>query len=168
MRSEKNRWRHTGKGAGHSFIQIPHYVLNSPEFAELPPYAVKLLFELVRQYKGNNNGDLSATITELKSRGWTSADTLWRHLAHLEQTGWIVRTRHGGRYLGCNLFAVTWWPIDDCGDKHPMQSERKPSHLWKNAIATPKIGVRCSENRSANPIGFRKSEREPVRLRPVA
>lgn len=149
----------TGKGTGHSFIQIPHFVLDSAQFAELPPYAVKLLFELARQYKGANNGDLSATFNDLKPRGWKSEDTLWRHLAHLEEFGWIVRTRQGGRYLGSNLYAVTFWPIDDCGDKHSMQAERKPSHLWKNAVATTKIGVRYYENRSANPVALRKLER---------
>jgi len=168
MRSENRRWKHTGKGAGRSFVQIPHFVLESAEFAALPPYAVKLLFELVRQYKGNNNGVLSATITELKPRGVTSEPTLWKHLTHLEQTGWIVRTRQGGRYLGCNLYAVTWWPINDGGGKHPMQAERKPSHLWKNAIATTKNEVRSIQKMKCEPIKLQKMKRETVPVRSVA
>lgn len=153
---------------GPGFLQMYRFVLDSPEWADLPATSVKLLMELARQYRGNNNGDLSVTLSMLKGRGWTSEDTLRKHLHELEERGWIVKTRQGGRHIGCNLYAVTWWPIDDCGGKHMHPVEHKASHLWKNKIATPKTGVRYPQKLEREGFGLRKSEGKVVPLRPVA
>jgi hypothetical protein len=155
---EQKRWRHTGRKSGPSFIQIPHFVLESPQWGRMDALAVKLLMELVRQYKGNNNGDLSATTEMLKGRSssWASKDTLPKKLRWLEDHGWIVRTRQGGRHIGCNLYAVTFWPIDAC-NKHTAAPERKPSHLWKNATGTPPGGERNPVPRGARPLTPRRA-----------
>lgn len=166
--SQRSRWNHKGRAAGPSFIQIPHYVLDSPQWAELPGNGVKLLMELARQYRGTNNGDLSATMSMMKERGWTSDPTLWKHLRDLEARGWIVKTRQGGRHVGCNLYAVTWWPVDDCGGKHQHPAERKPSHLWKNGIGTSKTEVRKLQKLKCEAVRLQKVKGEPVPLRPVA
>ena len=166
--SQRSRWNHKGRAAGPSFIQIPHYVLDSPQWAELPGYGIKLLMELARQYRGKNNGDLSATLSMLKDRGWRSNATLWKCLHDLEARGWIVMTRQGGRHIGCNLYAVTWWPVDECGGKHQHPVERKPSHLWKNRIGTPETGLRKPQKLDREAVESQKLDREPVRLRPVA
>lgn len=165
---ESKRWKQTGRGAGHSFIQIPHFVLNSDQFAALPPNAVKLLFELARQYRGKNNGDLSAVFDQLKPRGWTSETTLAKHLKHLEQTGWILRTRLGGKYLGCSLYAITFWPIDDCNGKHAYQAERKPSHLWKNANIPPENGAHSLQKLERDASKLQNLGDETVPIRPAA
>ena len=140
--------------------------MESPQFGAMDAYALKLLFELVRQYRGNNNGDLCAVADMLKDRAasWGSKDTLSRKLRYLEDHGWIIRTRQGGRHIGCNLYAVTWWPVDS-SDKHQHPGEAKPSHLWKNAIDTPSHGERNPVSRGARPLTPRHTGSNVVRIR---
>lgn len=127
----------TGKGGAASFISLHHYVLNSDEFAALTGNELRMLMELARQYKGNNNGALTAMREQLVARGWKSHQTIDVQLAKLERKGWIVKTRQGGKRIGCTLYAVTIWPVDACGGKHQWPVEHKASHLWKNKSTGP-------------------------------
>lgn len=127
----------TGKGGAASFISMPHYVLNSDEFAALTGNELRMLMELARQYKGNNNGALTAMREQLVARGWKSHQTIDVQLAKLERKGWIVKTRQGGKRIGCTLYAVTIWPVDECGGKHQWPAEYKASHRWKNKTTGP-------------------------------
>lgn len=163
-----NRWRHRGR-TGASFVSVPHFVLESPQWGQMDAYAMKLLWEMARQYRGNNNGDLSATAEMLRERSptWASKDTLPKKLRYLEDQGWIVKTRQGGRHIGCNLYAITWWSIDT-SEKHQHPAERKPSHLWKNAIGTPSDGERKTVSRGARASVPRQTGAEIVRMRPAA
>jgi len=167
---EWKRATHRGRRSGASFIQIPHFVLESPQWGDMDPYALKLLMELARQYKGNNNGDLSATVELLRDRcaTWSSKDTLPKKLRWLEHHGWIVKTRQGGRHIGCNLYAITWWPIDGCDGKHSHPAEYKASHLWKNAIDTPPAGERKPVSRGAKPLAPRNTGGKVVPFRSVS
>lgn len=162
------RWRFKGRASGPSFVRIPHFVLRSPQWAALSGSAVKLLLELAGQYNGRNNGDLSATYTDLRERGWASNDTLQRALKELEACAWIVRTRQGGRHIGCNLYAVTWEPVDPCDGKHQHPVSHKASHAWKNAIGRPDSGQRKAGNRTAKPVEIRNPDSKVVRMRPAA
>lgn len=123
--------------------------------------------ELASQYNGRNNGDLSATYTDLHARGWSSNDVLQRALKGLEAASWIIRTRQGGRHQGCNLYAISWWPIDHCDGKHDCNAEIKPSHRWKNAIGRPESGQRKAGIRTANPLEIRNPDSKAVPLRSV-
>ena len=165
--SQRSRFKQKGRG-GASFVSIPHFVLRSEHWSKLGGSEMKLLMELAGQYNGRNNGDLSATYTDLHPRGWSSNDTLQRALRGLEGACWILRTRQGGRHIGCNLYAITWWPIDACDGKHQHPVEAKPSHRWKNPIGRPEIGQRKAGNRTAKPVEVRNPDSEPVRLRPAA
>ncbi len=167
--SQRKRWQHKGRSDTASFVTIPHFVLQSDQWAAMDAYAMKLLFELVRQYRGNNNGDLSATADMLKDRhnSWASKDTLPRKLRHLEDHGWIIRTRQGGRHIGCNLYAITWWPANE-SEKHGHPAESKPSHAWKNATGTPSHGEQYPATRGARPIAPRDTGSKVVRIRSQA
>lgn len=130
-KDEKRRRRQKGRRSDHSYLGIPHYILRSPEFGRLGPWAVKLLIELASNYNGKNNGDLSAAFSVLSKRGWNSPGTLHAALRALQADGWIVCTRHGGRNR-CSLYAVTWWPIDPCEGKWlEVAPETVPSHRWR-------------------------------------
>jgi len=131
----------TGKGGAASFVSLHHFVLNSPEFAALTGNEVRMLLELVRQYRGSNNGDLTATREQLVERGWKSHQTIDAQLTKLERKGWIVKTRQGGKRCGCTLYAVTIWPVDACGGKHQWPIEHKASHRCKNKKTTGPISV---------------------------
>lgn len=121
--------RAKGRANGHSFVALPHHLLEHPAFLELSGYATKALLLLAAQYKGKNNGDLCAT-QELAARsGWTSKGSFHRALVELEAAGFIVKTRQGGRNR-CSLYALAWKPIDECGGKLDVPASRVASNEW--------------------------------------
>ena len=135
---ERKRVKHTGRGKGHSFLRLPHFLLESQEFAELSFSAVKLLLEIARLYRGGNNGNLELVWSELKGRGWRSKATIQKARDELLDKGWIRCTRHGGKNR-CSPYAITWEPIDDCGDRGlEVPPERLPSNLWRKHDPCPK------------------------------
>jgi len=106
-------------------------MLQSPQWAALSAHALKLLLDLAAQHDGKNNGDLCAAWRLMAARGWRSRDTLGKALAELEESGWIVRTRQGGRHRA-SLYAITWRAIDDCGGKLDLaQPGPVALNLWK-------------------------------------
>ena len=126
----QSRSRATGKGKDHSFVQFPHYMLDSPAFLGLKPRAVKALMYLAKQYRGSNNGDLQATIKLACKAGWRSGKNLQASLRELQDTGFIVMTRQGGRNR-CSLFALAWFPIDHCDGKLDVSATRVAPNDWR-------------------------------------
>jgi hypothetical protein len=116
-----------------SFLQLPHFVIKSPQWAGLSGNEAKMLIEIAGRYNGSNNGDLSFPRSEYTARGWSGNDVAHRALTSLKEKGWIVVTRQGGRN-GCSLYAVTFLPMDE-SSKHPWSKQYKPSHLWKGDSA---------------------------------
>ena len=130
--TNSRRRRQKGRTDG-SFIILPHSWLRSPEFGRLSAKAVKLLIELAGLYSGSNNGNLSCAYSQLKERGWRSAGTLAAAILELRTVGFLLTTRHGGKHR-CSLYAITWWPIDECKGKGlEYPPEHVPRHTWKNA-----------------------------------
>ena len=86
-------------------------VLNSPAWRALGPSAVKLYMDMRASLRSTNNGNIDATLSQLKHRGWRSDHTLAKSLRELEALGFIARTRntvgveHGSRV--CNLYRFT-------------------------------------------------------------
>ena len=73
----RNRFRDAqAKREEGGFVPLPHAVIRSQGFSKLSPYAIKLLIDLLAQYKGDNNGDFSAAWTLMEPRGWKSKETL--------------------------------------------------------------------------------------------
>lgn len=109
-----------GKGAAPPFVMLDRAMLSSPGFRALSFAAQAVLLQLMAQYNGRNNGDLSATRTMAKEWGIASDNTLRRALSELEEGGWILQTRSsvfsrdGAR---CALYAVGWLPIHECPGK---------------------------------------------------
>ena len=94
----------------------PHVCSEHWCFKRLNPLAKALLFELLGQYRGNNNGDLTCSHSILKDRGGKSRTTVEKYREELERSGWIVRTRQGGRNQP-NLYALTFRKVDECKGK---------------------------------------------------
>ena len=120
-----------------SYVALPHAVLRSEEFKGLSALACKLLLSLLTQYVGDNNGDLCAAWTVMKGvYGWRSKDSLAKALNELQETGFIIKTRQGGRHRA-SLYAVTWFEIDFCKGKLDLQAPTKRfMGLWKSARAS--------------------------------
>ena len=102
------------KGSKYSepFVGIVRSVFEAPVFTALSPHACKLLLELVSQYRGGNNGNLTVAWSIMKKRGWNSRTTLWRCKSELIDCGFIYVTRKGHMPSTCELLALTWFALD--------------------------------------------------------
>jgi hypothetical protein len=148
-----NRYRGTRAHPG-GFVALPHPVIRSAQFACLSPNALKLLLDLLSQYRGDNNGDLCATWTVMKQRSWKSRSTLYKAQRELEGGRWIVRMRQGGRHAP-NLFAVTFFTLDS-SDKHTEPRSRYVSGAWQlvapRTPPTRRKAAGASKNRHAQRV----------------
>lgn len=85
-------------------------MLNSPAWRVLGPSAVKLFMDMRASVGGTNNGNLNATLSEMKHRGWSSPATLSKALYELRALGFIAVTREGGLKMSgrvCALYRFT-------------------------------------------------------------
>jgi hypothetical protein len=119
-----------GRRENHSFVALPHHILESAEFAQLSSSAIRALLCLFGQFRGKNNGDFTAAWSVMQKRGWKSKGTLYGALKELQRNGWIVKTRQGGRNR-CSLYGVTWLPIDECNGKLDIAPSRVPNNAWR-------------------------------------
>lgn len=104
---------------------LPHALLKCHDFTSLSGSALKVFLHLATQFNGKNNGDLSATLGDVRASGVRSSSTLTAAIAELLQKNLIICTR-AGRFMKpggrCALYAMTWMPVDDCNGKeleHP-------------------------------------------------
>lgn len=95
------------------FSRIPHAVMDSEAFIGLTDHGKSLLFALMRQINGSNNGRLQLTNKWLAAKGWRSVSINKKAITELIERGLIVTTRLGGLNAGCNWYAVTWLPISN-------------------------------------------------------
>ncbi len=93
------------------YSPIPHAVLDSVAFKGLSYPAKALIFDLIRQHNGNNNGHLHLSYSWLEGRGWKSRDVIHRAKAVLIERNLLIQTRQGGLNIGANRYAVTWLTI---------------------------------------------------------
>lgn len=96
-----------------SYLALPHAVADSVAFVGLSDTAKSLLFALLRQHNGRNNGRLHLTQAWLAKHGWRSADMNRRARDELIERQLILRTRLGGLNAGPDWFALTWLDISD-------------------------------------------------------
>ena len=121
MSRRKRHSKHADRREPGGFVPMPHTVLRSDEWASLSPRATKLLCDLLAQYKGDNNGDLSPAMTLMRKRGWSSGANLAYAVRELESSNFIVCTRRGGRHKA-SLYAVAFFAIDWCAGKLEIQA----------------------------------------------
>jgi hypothetical protein len=137
--------------SGLGYFMQPHAVMESPNYRALSAHAVKLLSDLGLQFRGGNNGDLSAAWKTMQPRGWRSRDTLWRALMELLHFGLIEKTRQGS-LNHCNLYALTLLAIDECRSKLDVPATRVASGLWKTP--QPPMPKPKRKNATSNTTGM--------------
>lgn len=93
------------------YSAIPWTVLDSLSFIGATDKAKALLFALMRQHNGSNNGHLHLAKKWLFSHGWTCDENNRNACNELIERGLIVRTKRGGLNMGANLYALTWHDI---------------------------------------------------------
>lgn len=90
---------------------IPWSVMDSNSFMGASEKAKALLFALMRQHNGSNNGHLHLAKKWLHAKGWTCPDNNTKARKELILRDLIVQTKWGGLNMGADLFALTWYPI---------------------------------------------------------
>jgi hypothetical protein len=128
------------KGEKGGYAALYHCVTRSHGYAKLSSGAVKLLVDLLSQYKGSNNGDLCAPYSIMQDRGWNSKGTLFRSIKELLEAGFIETSRQGGRNR-CSLYALTFYAIDDCNGKLDIRPTTSPTSLWRKNEPVPDIAT---------------------------
>jgi hypothetical protein len=98
------------EGVSGRYAPIPHSLLDSAAFQACSPLSKALVFELMRQHTGNNNGHIRLSQSWLTGRGWCIA-SLYRARDELLHYRLIVQTRHGGLRNGSHLYAMTWLAV---------------------------------------------------------
>jgi hypothetical protein len=122
------------------FFRLPHQVSGSIAYRSLSSHAAKLLIDLGSYFRGNNNGDLSASFKVLKKeRGWKSSATLDRAKKELIKYGLIVKTRQGGKNKCC-LYGFTFFKLNkECSLKMDIPPTESPTNNWKRFEPLPNI-----------------------------
>ena len=118
------------------YVAFPHILLRSETLKRLSAIALKLLVDLLAQYKGNNNGDLCAAWTLMEKRGWKSRDTLGKAIRELKVAKLIEVSRQGGRHAA-TLYALTFFAVDECHGKLDIEPTHAPKSLWRENEPPP-------------------------------
>ena len=118
-------------------IRVNLSLLNSPAYIALDWTARALFTDIRSKVRGSNNGNINATLSELRHRGWRSPATLAKALRQLEAVGLIAKTRKTvGVKVGskvCNLYRFTDL---DCFEFPKLEiPATKASHDYKKFTA---------------------------------
>lgn len=92
---------------------IPWVVIDSASFKGASDKAKALLFALMRQHDGFNNGHLHLAKQWLYNQGWTCHENNSKARNELIDRGLVVQTKWGGLNMGPDLFALTWHDISN-------------------------------------------------------
>ena len=132
-------FRNKGRYPYKFFVMFPLDVLNHETFRTLSPRATKPVVDIAAQYRGSNNGDLCAPLSLMRDRGWNSSDQLDKAKKELVGKD-VIRVARQGGLNKCNLYALTWFPIDECKGKLDIASTITAPVNWKNDSHGPFSG----------------------------
>lgn len=93
------------------YSAFPWVVADSNSFKGASDKAKALLYPLMRQLNGKNNGHLHLSKRWMAKQGFTCPLVNNNSRDELIERGLIVQTKQGGLNIGPNQFAVTWLPI---------------------------------------------------------
>ena len=91
-------------------VRLYWVILDSPAWRTLTHADVRVYLAMRRKLGKTNNGDINATLAEMKHAGISSSSTLSTALRRLEALGFIEKTRQGGIAFGgklCSLYRFT-------------------------------------------------------------
>ncbi len=136
------------------YSAIPWSVMDSNAFKGATDKAKSLLFALMRQHNGRNNGRMQLNKNWLRRQGWTCPENILKARDELIDRGLVVETRKGGLNMGLNLYALTWHTISDFKDLDiSKQSYRQGAYHFCELPPTqrrkpPKKQSKLSDNRN--------------------
>lgn len=123
--------QHQDPRGGH--IRLYWELVDSNAWRALTHADIRIYLALRRKLLGSNNGNINATLKELKRAGISSSSTLSNALHRLEALGFIEKTRQGGIAHGgklCSLYRFTdaeTYEFPKLGVK-----AMRPTNEWKN------------------------------------
>lgn len=121
------------------YAAIPWAVLDSVSFKGASEKAKALLFALMRQHTGNNNGHLHLAKKWLYNHGWTCHENNSKARNELIDRGLVVQTKWGGLNIGSDLFALTWYDITNyVGLDISVKGYSRGAYLLCNLAPTPR------------------------------
>lgn len=94
------------------FVVIPKDILMSAEWHALAPRAKVLVFDLMAQYTGKNNGRLCPSWQAMQRCGWNHEGTLIAAKRALLECSFAVLTRKGHPPRTAEWVGLTWWKLD--------------------------------------------------------
>ena len=172
MNNNKKRQKRPIEAIEGLYGAIPHSVTDGAAFRGTPYPAKALLFELMRQHSGANNGHLHLSFSWLQGRGWTSRDVIQRAKDNLIKQGLIIQTRQGGLNMNASRFAVTWLHITnfvglDIGakDYHPGAwafMDKLPTKKITNSVPLNGKGSTGLRDSTSPPDGTEKTPTVPL------
>ena len=153
------------KGIAH--CRIPLEVLDSPAWRVLPLSSKALYTDMRAKLRSTNNGNINATLSEMRHRGWNSSATLSRALRHLLALGFIAHTRQGGiasMAKVCSLYRFTDMPVNE----HPKQgiAAGAATHDYRNytSVRDAEAEIRRQAKKSkVQKLKHKASETEAIR-----
>jgi hypothetical protein len=135
--NKDKRQKITGRREEGKFAGIPCVVMVSENWRRLSPSAIKLALEFAYQFNGINNGDLTAAYSILRQRGWKSQNTINMAIKELIHYNFVIKTRQGDLMKRPNLFALTWYAVDENRGKMDLYSyTAKPPGTWRDTVPT--------------------------------
>ena len=111
MNNATRKQKRPPEGVNGTYSAVPTLLMDSVAFMGSSHAAKSILFELLRQLNGRNNGHLQLSYSWLKNRGWKSRDVIQRARNQLLERSLIILTRQGGFNIGASQYAVTWLKI---------------------------------------------------------
>ncbi|HBC3487159.1 TPA: hypothetical protein KDY96_004032 [Vibrio parahaemolyticus] len=118
------------------YVGIPHPIVKSEQFANLSPSATRLLFMILFQYNGSNNGNLVVTWKDYQDiAGVKSEKTFRAALDELVESGLLLRVGFGttkrSRGKLPYLYAIAWLSIDET---HNVNIKPRPPPLKMSEV----------------------------------
>lgn len=165
-------------------VRLYWSILDSPAWRTLTHADVRVYLAMRRKLGRTNNGDINATLAEMRHAGISSSSTLSTALHRLEALGFIEKTRQGGIAFGgklCSLYRFTDEPTFDIAKAGVRAGPASNDWQRFNNLAEARAAVRQYtrknkvklrlSNRSASPIesesAFSGSTIEHVPVSPV-
>ncbi|SFK65035.1 hypothetical protein SAMN05216302_101187 [Nitrosomonas aestuarii] len=151
--AKKKNWLSPERREPGGFAALPHCLLGSKVYIELSAHAVKLLNDLLAQFKGFNNGDLCLSWSIMVKRGWKSRDTLNKARKELLDVELIVVSRYGDRKRP-HLYALTFFAIDECGGKLDVKATERPLSLWRLHEPLPQFKIKSTPTADVSKVEY--------------
>ena len=126
-----------GRNAFGRFIQLSHWLIDTPAWKSLSPTARSLYLEIKKRYNGFNNGDIAFLERQATTAVGVTQKTIVKAFVALKDRGFILATQKGsfsrnttlGRYGRSTRWLLSEHPQQKPDSKHSLTA-RKDFMKW--------------------------------------